>query len=88
MANRARSTGPRRTGKLLGTVRGNRAVGRARVSAGGAATPYAGPIHWGWEAHNIAPNPWISEAAQDTEPVWLGMYEKDVQQLLDDVKGA
>lgn len=56
--------------------------------AGGAATPYAGPIHWGWEARNIEPQPWIAEAAQDTEPQWLGMYEEDVQRVLNTIKGA
>lgn len=90
VARLARQPGraPRRTGRLAGTVRGNRAVGRATVLAGGAAVPYAGPVHWGWESRNIEPNPWISEAAQESEPVWLGQYEQDVQRVLDTIKGA
>lgn len=56
--------------------------------AGGAAVPYAGPIHWGWPSHNIEPQPFIAAAAQDTEPQWLGLYERDVQRTLDRVKGA
>lgn len=88
VAAASRTTAPRRSGRLAASVRGNRAAGRARVSAGGAAVPYAGPIHWGWPSHNIAPQPWISEQAERTEAVWLGMYVVDVQQALDKVKGA
>lgn len=58
------------------------------MSAGGVRVPYAGPIHWGWPSHNIEPQPWVSAAAEDTQSVWLGMYEKDVQQALNRVKGA
>lgn len=84
----ARTTAPRRSGRLASSLRGNRAAGRARVSAGGASLPYAGPIHWGWPARGIEPQPWVSEAAEQTQPVWLGMYRNDVQQALDKVKGA
>ena len=88
VAAASRTTAPRRSGRLAASVRGNRAAGRARVSAGGASVPYAGPIHWGWPSHNIAPQPWISEQAEQTQPVWLGMYQDDVQRALDQVKGA
>lgn len=87
VAAAATSRAPRRTGRLAGNVRGNRAVGRATVLAGGARVPYAGPVHWGWPAHRIEPQPFIVDAAQATEPVWLGAYERDVQAAVDKVGG-
>lgn len=82
------SRAPRRTGRLAASVRGNRAVGRATVSAGGAAVPYAGPIHWGWPAHHIEAQPFVVEAAQVTEPVWLAAYERDLAKAVDKVGGT
>jgi hypothetical protein len=77
-----------KTGRLAGSVRSARQVGRARVLAGNAAVPYAGVIHFGWPAHNIAPQPWIQTTAVATEPTWLPIYEADVQDICDSVKGA
>lgn len=57
---RARSEAPRRSGRLADSL---------RVSARGTSVavrsrlPYAGPIHWGWPAHNIEPRPFIETAA-------------------------
>lgn len=81
----ARAAAPRapvRTGRLAGSLRSSRAAGRARVLAGGAAVPYAGPIHWGWEARNIAPHPFIRDAAQSTEAVWLPVYEAALAEII------
>ncbi|MBS2939589.1 HK97 gp10 family phage protein [Nocardioides sp. J2M5] len=44
-----------RTGNLRASVRGNRAKGRAIVTAGKARVPYAGPIQYGWARRNIKP---------------------------------
>lgn len=79
---------PRRSGKLSGAGRASRAVGRVSVLWGGAAVPYAGPIHWGWPSHNIAPQPFVVEAAQRTEPVWLEAYLEDVDKLLQPIYGT
>lgn len=88
VAATAAGRAPQRTGRLAASVRGNRAVGRATVSAGGASLPYGGPIHYGWPAHGIEAQPFISEAAEDTEPVWLPMYESDVQRVVDALGGT
>lgn len=77
-----------KTGKLAGSVRSARQVGRARILAGSAAVPYAGVIHFGWAAHHIMAQPWISTTAQATEPQWLETYLEDVQSVCDSVKGA
>ena len=71
VADAARARAPRRSGKLAGSIRPARQAKRARVSGGGARLPYAGPIHWGWPSRGIAAQPFISEAATDTEPQWL-----------------
>jgi hypothetical protein len=42
------AAGNGRVGKLKSTGRRNP-----------NAVPYAGPVHWGWPARNIRPQPWI-----------------------------
>jgi hypothetical protein len=79
---------PRVSGRLAGSVRPARQARRARVMAGGARVPYAGPIHWGWQARNIRPDPFISWAAMATETQWTEGYRRDVQAALDRVKGV
>ena len=85
VAAAASSRAPRRSGRLAGSVRGNRAVGRASVMAGGAAMPYAGPIHYGWPARGIEGTPFVVDAAQATEATWLPLYEADVRRAVDAV---
>lgn len=88
VATAAAAGAPRRSGRLAASVRGNRAVSRAQVRAGGAALPYAGPIHYGWPAHNITAQPFVTDAAQRTEPTWRAAYEAGVQQAVDNVAGT
>lgn len=88
VAEAAAARAPRRTGRLAASLRATRAVGRASVLAGGASVPYAGPVHWGWEARHIEPNPFTVEAAEDTQPQWLPVYERELQRLCDRVRGA
>jgi Bacteriophage HK97-gp10, putative tail-component len=88
VASEARSRAPRRTGALANTIRSARQARRARVQVGTRGVPYAAPIHWGWPARGIAANPFVSEAAQDTESRWTAGYHDDVQKALDKVKGA
>lgn len=88
VASAAASRAPRRSGALAGSVRGNRAVGRAQVRGGGARVPYAGPIHWGWPSRGIEAQPFISTAAQQTESTWLPIYQADITRAVDKVRGA
>jgi hypothetical protein len=78
---------PRRSGALANTIRAAKQAKRARVVAGKAAVPYAGPIHWGWPARHISSQPFISEAAQATEPIWTADYRAELQSALAKVKG-
>lgn len=54
-AETAQGHTPRRSGKLAGTVRGNRAKNKAQVTIGTARVPYAGPIIFGWPKRGIRP---------------------------------
>lgn len=44
---------PTKSGALRASIRGNRAKGKAVVTAGKAKTPYAAPIFYGWPKRNI-----------------------------------
>lgn len=79
---------PRRSGVLAASIRPQGTRARARVAAGGAAVPYAGPIHWGWPARHIAPTLFITEAASNTEPIWTGRYEDEIAKIVGKVNDA
>jgi hypothetical protein len=77
---------PTRSGRLRASVRPSlKAANRARVLAGGAAVPYAGPIHWGWPKRKITAQPFVAEAAQRTEAQWLELYRADIARIIDSV---
>lgn len=83
VATAAASRAPRRSGLLAYRTKGNRAAGKATVSVPGV--PYAAPIHWGWPARGIEAQPFIAAAAQDTEPAWIGVYQSEIDKILDRV---
>lgn len=58
------------------------------IRAGRKAVPYAGVIHWGNPHRNIRPHPWIMRAAQDNEPVWMNVYMRHLDDVLDQIQGA
>lgn len=94
----AKTRVPRRSGALAATLRGGSAATRATVSAGYARVPYAGPVHWGtppggrWgrgrTARGVRAQPFLTDAAKKTEPVWLLAYRRSVTRILAKVKGA
>jgi hypothetical protein len=88
VAGRAATLAPHKSGRLAGSVRGNKAKSQAVVRVGGASVPYAGPIHYGWPARNIAAQPFAVNAAHDTEPIWLRMYLDAIQKVIDKVEGV
>lgn len=88
VAAAAAGRAPRRTGRLSSSIRGNKALSRATVRAGGAAVPYAGPIHWGWPARGIEGRPFIPEAAQATESSWLPLYESAIARAVDNAAAS
>jgi hypothetical protein len=85
VADLAAATAPRRTGQLASSVRpevdGN-------AVAIGSDLVYALPIHNGWAAHNIAPQPFLDDAVRAGEAQWVGAYERAVSVALEGVEGA
>lgn len=64
----AKSNAPKRSGKLAGNIRPLGSVTKAQIAVGGARVPYAGPIHGGWPARNIEPQPFLTEAVSEKWP--------------------
>lgn len=79
---------PRRTGALASSTRGTGQAGAAVVRAGRASVKYAGPIHWGWDKRHIKAQPWIYEAAIDSQDQWTGLYLRALQHIIDSIEGA
>jgi len=99
----SRPWAPRRSGQLQATVRSSGTKTAAVIRAGNnRAVPYANPIHWGWPRQrkqkanrhpgirggDIRPYPWLSRAAQKSEPRWFDLYLTAIDDILDKVKGA
>jgi hypothetical protein len=86
----ARPLVPVRSGRLLKTLRANKAVDKVIVSAGRASVPYANPIHWGWFRRNIKPQPFFAKALGYTRDEIYQTYFKELQALIQkqDTKGT
>lgn len=81
-ARAASSFAPELTGRLAGDIRGNRAKSKAVVTAGRSSLPYAGPINYGWPAHNIAPSGFMQKADQVMQPRALHLLEAEINNAL------
>jgi hypothetical protein len=79
---------PHRTGALARSVRAGASRTAGVVRAGGARVPYAGPIHWGWPARHIPAQPWLTDTAADTEPLWADRYMQALEDVLDHIAGG
>lgn len=73
---------PKRSGRLAGTIRGNRAKSKAVVTAGRARVPYAGPINYGWRKRNIAPARFMQRADTEVAPRAVQMLEDGVNDVI------
>lgn len=90
---RARGTVPKSSGKLANTMRAAGTKTMTVVRAGNnrktnSGVPYAAPIHWGWPNRNIVAQPWLTEAAQDTEPEWFAAYNSTIDEIIEKIQGA
>lgn len=88
-ATRAKADAPEVSGRLAATIRssGTKTAGIVRVG-NNTKVPYAHPIHWGWAARGIPANPFAARGAQESEPVWVALYVRYVDDTLDKIKGA
>lgn len=80
---RALTEVPKRTGRLASTIRilGSQRAGQ--VAAGRKSVPYAGPIHWGWPKHNIAPNPFLERALDQSRNSVKAIWQTELQRVVD-----
>lgn len=78
VAKEAKVIVPRKSGKLGRSIRANASIKRGVVAAGRASLPYAGPIHFGWAAHNIKPQPFIYDAADKRANDVRKAYEEQI----------
>lgn len=75
-------------GQLKATGRSAGTAKEAIIRFGYKAVPYAGVTHYGYPtggAKQQAANPWLSEAAKETEPVWVEMYWDAVMRTINSV---
>jgi hypothetical protein len=82
-ARSAAGFAPKRSGKLAASVRGNKAKNRAVVIAGrGKSRLYAGPVNYGWPAHNIRPQPFMQAADKAIGPKVVPILQADLNRLI------
>lgn len=79
--------GPEAGGHIANNIRATAAQSHSTIRAGGKTRPYGPPIHWGWPSRGITAQPWISIAAQDTEPTWSHEFMNGIEKIIDQVKG-
>jgi HK97 gp10 family phage protein len=79
----AKPLAPVLTGRLSATIVSSPTKYQGRVRIGkGASVPYAGPIHFGWPARRIAPQPFVYEALDGRRDEVKHTYEKKISQLI------
>jgi hypothetical protein len=70
------------SGALQASIRDAATKKSARVKAGGGAVKYAGPIHFGWAARRIEPQPFFYDAIDRRRNEIKERYEKLVDDLI------
>lgn len=88
VARQARYEVPVDTGKLAGTIRAAGTKTKGVVRAGFARVPYAGPIHFGWPARNIAPQPFLYEAADQRVAEVVVVYGARVREIAAEITSS
>lgn len=78
---RATAEVPRRSGRLASSIRSSGQAAGGVVRSGKASVPYAGPIHFGWRAHNIEPNPFLYDALDAKRAEVIETYETAIDKI-------
>jgi hypothetical protein len=73
---------PVRTGALLASIKSAPLQRQGRVRIGSLSVPYAGPIHFGWPAQNIKPNPFIYDVLDSRREEVQRAYEGEIAHLI------
>jgi hypothetical protein len=78
----ASSFAPKKSGRLAGDVRGNRAKNKAVITAGRASVRYAGPINYGWPARNITGALFMQKADAELSPRAVDMLDDGITDII------
>lgn len=78
----AKLIAPVRTGRLAASIRAAAVRTGGRVRVGSSAVPYAGPIHFGWPARRITPQPFVYEALDPRRAEVAAVYADRLNQLI------
>jgi len=73
---------PSRSGKLRASIRGNRAKGKAVVTAGRATVRYAGAINYGYPRRHIKAAGFMQAADKEIGPQALDLYEQGINDVI------
>jgi hypothetical protein len=82
----AKSKVPVRSGRLKASIRAGATNRSGVVRAGKKKVPYAGPIHFGWPARRIAPQPFLWEAMDSRRGEIQRQYVERVSDLVKKVR--
>ena len=85
VAETARDKVPVLSGALESSIKAGATRTRGSVRAGSRSVPYAGPIHFGWPARNISPQPFIYEALDERKRDVIDAYEQHIEALVEKV---
>lgn len=80
--------GPADNGHISNTVRVGATQRAGIIRVGNARLPYAGKVHYGTPDGAVSPNPWVTNAAHESEPQWTEVYWAGLMKILDNIKGA
>jgi hypothetical protein len=89
VADAARGLAPRASGAMASAIVAGTAVRRAVVSV--PRIRYAKPVHVGWTSRggrHIDGRPFLSQAAEQTEPRWVDAYLADLEKIVDQIGGS
>ena len=83
VARAAKPLAPVRTGRLASTIVSAPTQKQGRVRIGrGQSIPYGGPIHFGWPARRIKPQPFIYDALDSRREDVRRVYEQRIGELI------
>lgn len=73
---------PVKTGRLRSSIRGNKAKGKAIVTAGRSRVPYAGAINYGWHKRGIKGRRFMQAADAEIGPKAVQLLEDNINTIL------
>lgn len=71
-----------RSGRLAGTLRGNRAKNKAVIIAGRGRVKYAGAQNYGWPRRNIRPQRFMQRADEQLQPIAVEKLERAINEAI------